>query len=124
MLHRNRLFGFCLAAIASTARDGAGTVGENAVNSQFFLIFDHDAKFIDIIKNPFFDGRNDADQMIVNLLAASQIAVIAAEKFSEALKDRLTDKNIQYVEISGPIEEAVKIVFNKKGGDKTLTNHG
>lgn len=112
-----------LAAIASAARDVSGTVGENLASSQYFLIFDHDGKFIDIIKNPFFDGGKDAEQGIVNLLAASQVSAIAAENFDEALGDRLTQKNIQFFEISGPIEEAVKLVFNQKGGDKSVLNH-
>ena len=100
-----------LAAIVSVSREVSGTVGENAVNSPFYLIFDHDGKFIDVIKNPFTDGGNDADQKVVNLLAASQVAAIGAETFSEALRSRLTGKNIQCFEVSGPIEEAVKIVF-------------
>ncbi|MGD8344268.1 MAG: NifB/NifX family molybdenum-iron cluster-binding protein [Desulfobacterales bacterium] len=109
-----------LAAIVSAARDVSGTVGEKVAGSQYFLIFDHDGKFIDIIKNPFFDRGKDAEQGIVNLLAASQVAAIVAEKFDEALGDRLTQKNIQFFEISGPIEEAVKLVFNQKGGDKSV----
>ena len=112
-----------LAAIVSSARDVSGTVGENAVSSQYFLIFDHDGKFIDIIKNPFFDGGKDAEQGIVNLMAASQVSAIAAEKFADALGDRLKQKNIRFFEISGPIEEAVKLVFNQKGGDKSVLNH-
>ncbi|MBW2517725.1 MAG: hypothetical protein JRE88_13160 [Deltaproteobacteria bacterium] len=109
-----------LAAIVSAARDVSGTVGEKVTNSQYFLIFDHDGKFIDIIKNPFFDGGKDAEQGIVNLLAASQVAAIAAEKIDDALGDQLQQKNIQLFEISGPIEEAVKLVFNQKGGDKSV----
>jgi hypothetical protein len=112
-----------LAAIVSADRDVSGSVGENVVSSQYFLIFDHDGKFIDIIKNPFFDGGKEAEQGIVNLLSASQVAAIAAEKFDEALGDRLTHKNIRFFEISGPIEEAVKLVFNQKGGDKSVVNH-
>lgn len=103
-----------LAAIVSASREISGTVGENAVSSPFYLIFDHDGKFIDIIKNPFFSGGKDPDQMVVNLLAASQVSAIAAEKFGESLRSRLTEKNIQFFEVSGPIEEAVKIVFKKK----------
>jgi predicted Fe-Mo cluster-binding NifX family protein len=109
-----------LAAIVSSARDVSGKVGENVVSSQYFLIFDHDGKFIDIIKNPFFDGGKDAEQGIVNLMAASQVSAIAAEKFDDALGDLLKQKNIQFSEISGPIEEAVKLVFNQKGGDKSV----
>jgi predicted Fe-Mo cluster-binding NifX family protein len=112
-----------LVAIASPTREVSGTVGKNAVSSPFYLIFDHDGKFIDIIKNPFFDGGTNADQMIVNFLAASQVSAIAAENFSDALKGRLGEKNIQYFEISGSIEEAVEFVFNKKGGDKSVSDH-
>jgi hypothetical protein len=112
-----------LAAIVSSARDVSGTVGENVTSSQYFLIFDHDGKFIDIIKNPFFDGGKEAEQGIVNFLAAGQIAAIAAEKFDEALGDQLRRKNIQFFEISGPIEEAIKLVFDQKGGDKSVLNH-
>jgi hypothetical protein len=54
------------------------------------------------------------------LLAASQVAAIAAEKIDDALGDQLQQKNIQLFEISGPIEEAVKLVFNQKGGDKSV----
>ena len=112
-----------LAAVVSASRDVSGTVGENVVSSQYFLIFDHDGKFIDIIKNPFFDGGEEAEQGIVNLLAAGQVSAIAAEKFDDALGDRLTQKNIRFFEISGPIEEAVKLVFNQKGGDKNVPKH-
>ena len=112
-----------LAAIVSAARDVSGTVGEKVVSSQYFLIFDHDGKFFDIIKNPFFDRGKEAEQGIVNLLAASQIAAIAAEKFDVAFGDRLKQKNIRFFEISGPIEEAVKLVFNQKGGDKSVLNY-
>jgi hypothetical protein len=112
-----------LAAIVSASREISGTVGENVVNSPFYLIFDHDGKFIDVIKNPFMDGGNDADQKVVNLLAASQISAIAAETFSDALKSRLIGKSIQCFEVSGPIEDAVKIAFKYKGGDDSVPNH-
>ncbi|MDX1708035.1 MAG: NifB/NifX family molybdenum-iron cluster-binding protein [Desulfobacterales bacterium] len=100
-----------LAAIVSASRKVSGTVGENAVNSPFYLLFDHDGKFIDVIKNPFRNGGSDADQKVVNLLAASQVTAIAARTFSEALRSRLTEKNIRCFEVSGAIEEAVKILF-------------
>lgn len=112
-----------LVAIVSASRAVSGMVGENAVNSPFYLIFDHDGNFIDVIKNPFIDGGNDADEKVVNLLTASQVSAIAAETFSEALKSRLTGKNIQCFEVSGPIEEAVKIIFKYKGGDNSVPNH-
>lgn len=107
-----------LTAIVSAQRGVSGKVGENVATSPYFLIFDHNGKFIDIIKNPFVDRKNDADQMIVNLLAASQVSAVAAQNFSTALSTRLAEKDIQYFEISGPVEEAVKVVLSKKGGDK------
>ncbi len=108
-----------LIAVVSSGRAVAGSVGENAASSPYYLIFDHDGKFIDIVKNPAIEQRNDTEKMIVRLLNASQVSAIVAQQFSDAFRSRLAENNIQYFEISGPIEEAVKIVLNK-GGDKSV----
>jgi hypothetical protein len=56
-------------------------------------------------------------------LAASQVSLFVAEQFGQKIIDALTDKNVKYLELSGPIEEAIKTVFDKKGGDTAVASH-
>ena len=111
-----------LVAVASAHREPTGPVGQVAGRSPYFLIFDFGGRFIDIINNPFTAESGGIARSVADLLDASQVSVFVAQQFGQNIKTALSDKNIQYFEISGPIEEAVKIVFNEKGGDKRVLN--
>ena len=112
-----------LAAVASEDREPSGAVGRLAGRSPYFLIFDFKGRFIDIIKNPYRAESEMVGRQVADLLAASEITAFVAEKFGQKMKDALTDKNIQFFEFSGSIQEAIKTVFEKKGGDKSVKNH-
>jgi hypothetical protein len=108
-----------LAAIVSGAREITGKVGETVTGSPYFLIFDHDGKFIDIIKNPFIDKGTSADQMIVNLLTASQISAVAAEAFSGALRTQLSEKTFAILKFPVLLKKQSRLSLTQKGGDKS-----
>jgi predicted Fe-Mo cluster-binding NifX family protein len=112
-----------LVAVASDHRESSGPTGRFAGRSTYFLIFDHKGRFIDIVKNPYSAVSESIGRRVADLLVASQVSVFVAEHFGQKMKDALTKKNIQYLEFSGPIEEAVKLVFNQKGGDKSVPKH-
>lgn len=109
-----------LVAVASANREPSGAVGRLAGRSPYFLIFDFKGRFIDIVKNPYSAEGGGIGSRVADLLHASQVSVFVAQQFGQNIKKALSDKNIQYFEISGPVEEAVKIVFNTKGGDKSV----
>jgi predicted Fe-Mo cluster-binding NifX family protein len=102
-----------LVAVASAGRDISGVVGQVAARSPYFLLFDTSGRFIDIIKNPFSAGGESVGLKIANLLAASQVSAIAAEKFGRAIKNNLKEKDIHYFELSGSIQEAVDTVLGR-----------
>jgi predicted Fe-Mo cluster-binding NifX family protein len=109
-------------AVASAHREPSGPIGQFAGRSPYFLIFDFEGRFIDIINNPYIAESGGIARSVADLLDASQVSVFVAERFGQNIKRALSDRSIQYFEISGPIEEAVKIVFNEKGGDKRVLN--
>jgi predicted Fe-Mo cluster-binding NifX family protein len=109
-----------LVAIASDDREPSGPTGRLAGRGAYFLIFDHKGRFIDIVKNPYSAANQGIAPRVADLLAASEVSLFVAERFGQKIKDALSDKNIQYLEFSGPVEEAVKFVFNQKGGDKSV----
>jgi predicted Fe-Mo cluster-binding NifX family protein len=111
-----------LVAVASADREPSGTIGQFAGRSPYFLIFDFKGRFIDIVKNPYSDESAGIGSNVADLLDASQVSVFVAQQFGQKIKKALSGKNIQYFEISGPIEEAIKCVFNEKGGDKGVSN--
>lgn len=111
-----------LVAVASEDREPSGTVGRFAGRSPYFLVFDYKGRFIDIIKNPYSAESGGIASRVADLLAASQVSVFVAEQFGQNIKSALSDENIKYLEISGSIEEAIKSVFNEKGGDKPVPN--
>lgn len=112
-----------LVAVASDDREPSGPTGQLAGRSAYFLIFDHKGRFIDIVKNPYSAANEAIAPRVADLLAASQVSVFVAERFGQKIENALTEKNIQYFEFSGPIEEAVKVLFNEKGGDKGVPKH-
>ena len=112
-----------LVAVASEDREPSGAVGRLGGRSPYFLIFDFGGRFIDIIKNPYSTESEAISRQIADLLAASQVSAFVAEEFDQNMKDALTDKNVQYFEIPGPIQQAIKTVFEKKGGDNSAPNH-
>lgn len=111
-----------LVAVASEDRKPSGAVGRFAGRSPYFLVFDYKGRFIDIIKNPYSAESGGIASRVADLLAASQVSVFVAEQFGQNIKSALSDENIKYLEISGSIEEAIKSVFNEKGGDKPVPN--
>lgn len=102
-----------LVAVASEDREPSGTIGRFAGRSPYFLIFDFKGRFIDIIKNPYSTESEGIGRRVAGLLAASQVSLFVAEQFGQKIIDALTDKNVKYLELSGPIEEAIKTVFGK-----------
>jgi predicted Fe-Mo cluster-binding NifX family protein len=112
-----------LLAVASEDREPSGTIGRFAGRSPYFLIFDFKGRFIDIIKNPYSTESEGIGRRVADLLAASQVSLFVAEQFGQKIIDALTDKNVKYLELSGPIEEAIKTVFDKKGGDTAVASH-
>jgi predicted Fe-Mo cluster-binding NifX family protein len=109
-----------LVAVASEDREPSGPVGRFGGRSPYFLIFDSKGRFIDIIKNPYSTESEGIGRRVADLLAASQVSVFVAEQFGQNIMDALTNKNVKYLEFSGAIEEAIKTVFNKKGGDTAV----
>jgi hypothetical protein len=49
-----------LIAVTSSGRDIAGPVGKTAIKEPFYLIFDNQGRYIDVIKNPY-SNRKDVD---------------------------------------------------------------
>ena len=111
-----------LVAVASAKREPSGTIGQFAGRSPYFLIFDFKGRFVDIVKNPYSAESGGIGSSVAELLDASQVSVFVAEQFGQNIKKALSDKNIRYFEISGPIEKAIKSVFNEKGGDNRVSN--
>lgn len=109
-----------LVAIASDDREPSGPTGRLAGRSAYLLIFDHKGRFIDLVKNPYSAANQGIAPRVADLLAASEVSLFVAERFGQKIKDALSDKNIQYLEFSGPVEDAVKFAFNQKGGDKSV----
>lgn len=97
-----------LIAVASRGRDITGPVGKDATKEPFFLIFDIEGRFIDVIKNPYANQNEAAEPFIANLMTSSQVTSILAENIGSSLQDQLEAKKVQYLEISGPIRDAVQ----------------
>ena len=97
-----------LIAVASSGRDITGPIGKDAAKEPFFLIFDVEGRFIDVIKNPYAHRSDAVEPFIANLMASSQVTSILAENIGSSLQDQLEAKKVQYLEISGPIRDAVQ----------------
>jgi len=106
--------GHGLIAVASRGRDITGPVGRSAAREPFFLIFDIEGHYIDVIKNPYANRSDAIDPLIAKLMASIQLSAIVAETFGSSLRTHLEAKKVQCVETSGRIQRAVKMVIDRK----------
>ncbi len=104
--------GHGLIAVTSSGRDIAGPVGKDALKEPFFLIFDVEGRFIDVIKNPYANRDDAVEPLIANLMASSQISKFLAETIDSSLKTHLEAKKVQVFQIAGPIQDAVQSLMD------------
>lgn len=94
-------------AVAATGQTPAATVGTQAAQSPFLLLFDRRGTLIQAIENPYKDQPGAGISMI-DFLSGKGVTVLVAEGFGPRIVDVMKSKGITPVEFKGSAEDAIR----------------
>ena len=96
-------------AIASTTNDLTGDISERGGRSPYFLLIDDNGKLLESIKNPFAVGGGGAGFGVITMLAEKDVTKLIVGKAGGNMKSSAEENEIELVEMSGTVEEALKV---------------
>lgn len=89
-------------------------VSSLAGRASFFQIYDSKGNLLEIKENPYKDQKSGVGPKVIEFLISKGIKKIVAGKFGEKMVEILKEKNIEYLEFKGKVEEALKNVTISK----------
>lgn len=100
-----------LIAVVSAGQAITDPVGDAAARSPYFLIFDGQGELIEVLENPHRETGGGAGPLVAVLMAERGVSTVVAGAFGTNIKASLEEKGVNYLEFSGQVGEAVKIVL-------------
>ena len=100
-----------LVAVVSSGQAITDPVGDVAARSPFFLIFDEQGELTEVMENPHRETGGGAGPLVAVLMAERGVSTMVAGRFGTNIKASLEEKGVNYLEYSGQVGEAVKVVL-------------
>ena len=100
-----------LIAVVSAGQAITDPVGNVAARSPYFLIFDGQGELIEVLENPHRETGGGAGPLVAELMAERGVSTMVAGSFGTNIKASLEEKGVNYLEFSGQVGEAVKLVL-------------
>lgn len=97
-------------AVAATGVTPGAAVNTHLASSPYFLLFDQQARIVEVIENPYKDADNPGPA-IVNYLSGKGATVVVAGEFGPKIVDPMKAKKIWPVRFDGSAQDAVKKVL-------------
>jgi predicted Fe-Mo cluster-binding NifX family protein len=94
-------------AVAATGETPEHTVGAQAAQSPFLLLFDKRGTLVQAVENPYKDQPGAGISMI-DFLSGKGVTVLVAEGFGPRIVDVMKSKGIRAVEFKGTAGDAAK----------------
>ena len=101
-------------AVVSAGRDTAGTVGNIAARSPYFLLFNNRGELIEVIENPHKNIGGGAGPLVAELMAEKGVKTVIAGNFGINIKASFEEKGVGYLAFSGTVDEAVKCIVGRQ----------
>jgi predicted Fe-Mo cluster-binding NifX family protein len=97
-------------AVASSGKTPADHIGNVAARSPYFLFFDSQGNFLEVLENPYRDVGGRAGPLVADLMAEKGVTSVVAGNFGQNIVDSLDKKGIQHIALSGPVEKALESI--------------
>jgi predicted Fe-Mo cluster-binding NifX family protein len=98
-------------AVASSGQSNDALISQQASRAPFFLFFDDQGNLTEIIENPFKNQSHLAGPSTASFFANKGVKLVIAGNFGHKMKQALQENNIQYIEITGVVCNAVQTVI-------------
>jgi len=99
-------------AVASNSKDAASSISSKAGKCPYYFIFDSKGELIEVIDNPYKDAQRGAGTQTADFLAGKGVTVIVAEKFGDKMIGAMRNNSMDYFQLNGAVNDAVKKVLN------------
>jgi predicted Fe-Mo cluster-binding NifX family protein len=99
-------------AVAADEKVPGAAVSSQAGRSSFFLLFDEKGTFLEVIVNPYTEGKSRGIA-VADFLAAKGITAVVAGSFGDRITEGLKNKGIRALTFKGKAADAVKKVLSK-----------
>lgn len=93
--------------VASTGPAADASISDEAARAPYILIFDHEGDLVEVMDNRDLPARQ-AGQQLGSALQEKGVTHYVAQRFGENLINALRAADIEWVEKTGPADEAVK----------------
>jgi len=98
-------------AVGSMYKDINSTIAMQAGRAPFYLIFDEIGELVETIKNPFSKGGGGAGPGVAKMLADKSVETVIIGKCGEKMIVALKDRNINFVERKGIVQDAMQEII-------------
>lgn len=75
--------------------------------SRFYLIFDEEGHFLEVISNPFSRGGGGAGFGVAKMLADKGVDIVVSGHFGQNLEGALRERGLKYYEMTGTVRGAL-----------------
>ena len=97
-------------AVVSNGKTVTSEVSPVAARGPYFLIYDCNGKFIEVLGNPHKNVQGGASSQVVEYLSDKNVSTIIAGTFGNKMIAAMEAKRIRYLTFKGIAAEAVKKV--------------
>ena len=107
-------------AVAALADTPGTRVSSNPARAPYFLLFDEQGGFVEVVKNPFRWGGGTKGYGIGSILRDNMVDTLIAGKFRKELQDTLRNYGLTLMEGKGTIMKSVEDLLSMADVDAEL----
>ena len=101
-------------AIASVSKDENSEMSPRPGRARFYLLFDENRKFLEVISNPFSCGGGGAGFGVAKMLADKEVDIVVGGQFGENMEGTLRERGLRYYEMTGSVREGLARVIEQE----------